>query len=834
MKFGNYLDERKAHLPSEYAANCIDYKTLKHLLKTTVYAHSIKIEPSEQSQQPFSEVVSLRLGQLQQVEAAFIRQLDAQVHKACAFFEKESARLVAESAISDMDLLQKILTLERFVFLNYTGITKILKKNDRHSGLSLSEPYLHRVAKLPLVQAKELTQLKQRIMTSLNEADVLAHPVSPIMARSRSQAKLTRSNVFPPALVGPNQKVLVSLAGPHGTDIIGAVLECLARHPCTIDDFMLSRLYHNVTFGVLLTLGSDNVNIFRDLADAAHKWDASLTFDVPDTQAIEPTVRHQTPTQNRPLNAVPTSLEEAPYAGRIKYAASILNQDGLDSAFLRDWTQFLLKNHISVEKLSRLNLDDSKLSCADVRLSVPNGVDVDALRADLIALSASHNTDVALQPDDVFRKNKRLVVFDMDSTLIRQEVIDEIAKYAGVVDQVAAITEAAMNGEIDFKESLRRRVSLLSGTNVNVLEAVKQNLTFTEGAHFLCRALKKLGFKLAVISGGFMPLALYVKAELGLDYAFANQLKVSPDGLTFTGETTGPIVDGVRKAELLDVIAQAEGVTLNQVIAVGDGANDLWMLNKAGLGIAFNAKPRVQEQARARINQKSLKYVLTLLGYSEKDMEQLELKLVIISSDASLPARDESQMEYAEALPIVPAEDAPKSPLSPVLPTEITNVDLNTTDHERKTKEKIDTEKKPLDKENAYHHHHIPSTGEAETAKDQHQLVKQEEDIRNALPSPPSSLGPHSPNSPTFKPVNCKRKSDEASIQGGEEKQTKTVRLDDSGRRPDPSPADDLALEQHSSIKDDSTASSEPPIWCRRCGVTESVRWRYGPVGKST
>lgn len=180
-----------------------------------------------------------------------------------------------------------------------------------------------------------------------------------------------------------------------------------------------------------------------------------------------------------------------------------------------------------------------------------------------------------------------------------------------------------MNGEIDFKESLRRRVALLNGTSVGVLENVKQILTFTEGARFLCRALKKLGFKLAVISGGFMPLALYVKAELGLDYAFANQLEVSSDGLTLTGKTIGPIVDGIRKAELLDVIAQAEGLSLKQVIAVGDGANDLWMLNKASLGIAFNAKPRVQEQARARINQKSLKYVLTLLGYSEQDMEEL-------------------------------------------------------------------------------------------------------------------------------------------------------------------------------------------------------------------
>ncbi|OUM61416.1 hypothetical protein PIROE2DRAFT_45225 [Piromyces sp. E2] len=266
---------------------------------------------------------------------------------------------------------------------------------------------------------------------------------------------------------------------------------------------------------------------------------------------------------------------------------------------------------------------DKQLNSIDFRLSVPNDLDFDDLRQRLFQLSAQHGTDVALQNLNVFRKNKRLVVFDMDSTLIRQEVIDEIAKHAGVVDEVAKITASAMNGEIDFKESLRRRVALLKGTPVSVLEDIKKVLTFTEGAHFLCKSLKRLGYKLAVISGGFMPLATYVKHELGLDYAFANQLRVSKDGLTLTGETYGPIVDGIRKAELLDVIAQAESVTPEQVIAVGDGANDLFMLSKAGLGIAFNAKPRVQQQAPARINQRSLKNVLYLLGYTDDEIEEL-------------------------------------------------------------------------------------------------------------------------------------------------------------------------------------------------------------------
>lgn len=457
MKFGNYLDERKSHLPAEYANNCIEYNTLKSFLKTDVYSNSIKLDNTTKEQQPFAQIVSERLGQLQKCEVVFIEKLDQQVDRASKFFEAESQRLVESapkilgdnSSEKTTELLKDIITLERFVFLNYSGVTKILKKNDRHSGLSLSEPYLQRVAQLPLVKAEQLTSLKKRTMNKLNEqhldGSIAAANIStsPIMVRSRS-SHLNPSTVLPPTFVGPNQKVLVSLSGPHGTDIVGAVLDCLARHPCNIDDFMLSRLYHNVTFGVLITLHSDNVAIFRDLAEAAQKWDATLTYDIPDSQATEPLIREQKENlkknkENRVSQPIyiPSSLEEAPYSERIKYAATILNQDGLNSNFLSEWTQLLLKHHISVEKLIRLNKDNDKLSCADLRLSVPRGMDMSALRTELIGLSASYGTDVAFQRDDVFRKNKRLVVFDMDSTLIYQEVIDEIARYAGVVDQVS-------------------------------------------------------------------------------------------------------------------------------------------------------------------------------------------------------------------------------------------------------------------------------------------------------------------------------------------------------------------------------------------------------------
>ncbi|KAJ1950196.1 Phosphoserine phosphatase [Linderina macrospora] len=198
-----------------------------------------------------------------------------------------------------------------------------------------------------------------------------------------------------------------------------------------------------------------------------------------------------------------------------------------------------------------------------------------ALLFALLTLSTGFQTGVALQPDIVFRRQNRLVVFGIDSTLIQQEA--------------------------------------------------KQQLVFTEGVYYLCRALENAVFKLAVFSDGFIPLAKHVKSELGLDYAFANQLQVGTDGKRLTGETVGPIVDAVRKSELLEVIGQAEGIATDQVIAVGNGANDLLMLGKASLGVAFNAKPKVQQEARARINQKSLANVLYLMGYSQSEAAELQL-----------------------------------------------------------------------------------------------------------------------------------------------------------------------------------------------------------------
>jgi phosphoserine phosphatase len=210
---------------------------------------------------------------------------------------------------------------------------------------------------------------------------------------------------------------------------------------------------------------------------------------------------------------------------------------------------------------------------------------------------------------------------DMDSTLIQIEVIDELARIAGVGAAVAEITERAMNGELDFQAALRARVALLKGLEASALEQVYRNIPFTPGAKTLVRILKRLGFKTAVISGGFKFFTDRLKEELGLDYAYANQLEII-DGIV-TGGVVGPIIDGARKAQLLEEIAAGEGITLDQVIAIGDGANDLPMLGKAGLGIAFNAKARVREQADTHINQQSLDSILYLLGLSEREMEEI-------------------------------------------------------------------------------------------------------------------------------------------------------------------------------------------------------------------
>ena len=240
----------------------------------------------------------------------------------------------------------------------------------------------------------------------------------------------------------------------------------------------------------------------------------------------------------------------------------------------------------------------------------------------MLSVATSAGFDVSLQRESLYRRSKRLVVLDMDSTLIRIEVIDELARAAGVGAEVARITERAMQGEMDYDESLRQRVGLLAGLDVAVLDKLAANLPLTDGAETLVRVLKRLGYKIAVISGGFSRAAEALKRRLGVDYAYSNNLEVQ--GGKLTGRVVGPIVNGLRKAELLETIAQAEGVLLDQVIAVGDGANDALMLERAGLGIAFHAKPKLREAADTSISAAGLDAILYLLGFSARELQEVE------------------------------------------------------------------------------------------------------------------------------------------------------------------------------------------------------------------
>lgn len=274
----------------------------------------------------------------------------------------------------------------------------------------------------------------------------------------------------------------------------------------------------------------------------------------------------------------------------------------------------------NIEKIFRLSEGDEP-STMEIHLGLPADRDANLLKRDLLELGMKSAFDVALQREGLYRRSKRLIVMDMDSTLIRIEVIDELARAAGVVEKVSKITERAMQGEMDYDESLRQRVALLKGLDVSVLEGIARQLPLTDGAETLIRVLKQLGYRTAVLSGGFSVAAEALKSRLGIDYAYSNTLEVQ--GGKLTGRVHGAIVNAQRKAELLDLIAQLEGIRLDQTIAVGDGANDLLMLQRAGLGIAFRAKRKLREAADTSISGAGLDAILYFLGISQRELREL-------------------------------------------------------------------------------------------------------------------------------------------------------------------------------------------------------------------
>ena len=308
--------------------------------------------------------------------------------------------------------------------------------------------------------------------------------------------------------------------------------------------------------------------------------------------------------------------------GKSRHIVTLLGRK-IEAQHLAALTAVVSKYQLNIDKIIRLsgriNLHESdQLGRACVEFSVRGEAsDPHAFKKSLLELAHQYDIDIAFQEDNIFRRNRRLVVFDMDSTLIDAEVIDELAIEAGVGQQVADITEAAMQGKLDFKQSFEQRLALLKGLDASVLPKIAQRLRLNEGAEHLISTLKKLGFKTAIVSGGFSFFGDYLQQILGVDYVYANQLDVK-DGVV-TGCVKGDIIDGQRKADLLIELADREGLMLEQVIAVGDGANDLPMLDIAGLGIAFRAKPLVEASAKQAISSLGLDGILYLLGYSDKD-----------------------------------------------------------------------------------------------------------------------------------------------------------------------------------------------------------------------
>ena len=311
--------------------------------------------------------------------------------------------------------------------------------------------------------------------------------------------------------------------------------------------------------------------------------------------------------------------------GKSRYIVTILGKV-IGARQLAMVTRELALQELNIDSIKRLTgrpslheQEENLRSC--IELSVRGELkDKNLLSEQFMLLTAREGIDISFQKDNIFRRNRRLICFDMDSTLIKTEVIDELADRAGVGEQVRAITESAMRGEIDFTESFAQRVALLRGLDVSVMEEIARSLPIMEGADRLMSVLKMCGYKIAILSGGFTYFGNYLKQRFDVDYVYANELEIADGKLT--GRYLGDVVDGKRKAELLKLIAQVEKIQLEQVIAVGDGANDLPMLNLAGLGIAFHAKPKVKESASQSISTIGLDGILYFLGFRDIHIDQ--------------------------------------------------------------------------------------------------------------------------------------------------------------------------------------------------------------------
>lgn len=397
--------------------------------------------------------------------------------------------------------------------------------------------------------------------------------------------------------------ILFTISGQDKIGLTSELTRLLSEYQINILDIGQANIHDTLSLGILLDIPAESESkpVLRELLFKAHELGLQARFEPVDADDYSAWVAAQ---------------------GKPRYIITVLGPT-ITAEQLHRISQEVTDNGLNIDSIKRLSgripLEIVTKTRACVELTVRGTPrDLDHMRASFMRISQDLGVDIGFQIDNVFRRNRRLVVFDMDSTLIQCEVIDELAKAAGVGAEVTAITEDAMQGKLDFKESFARRVGLLKGLDERVLKDIAETLPITPGAERLISTLKGIGYKTAIISGGFQYFGKYLQNKLGIDHVYANELVIR-DGKV-TGDVGDDIVDGKRKAELLKSIAQRENIRLEQVIAVGDGANDLPMLAIAGLGIAFHAKPIVKERAEQSISNLGLDGILYLIGVRDRDV----------------------------------------------------------------------------------------------------------------------------------------------------------------------------------------------------------------------
>lgn len=397
---------------------------------------------------------------------------------------------------------------------------------------------------------------------------------------------------------------LLNVTGEDKPGVTATLADILAEHKVNILDIGQAVIHNDLGLGILVEISEKEKSspILKDILFNAYEMGFNVKF---------------TPISEKRYN------EWVDHQGKERFIITLISRK-LTATQLSKVTRLISDQGLNIDVISRLSGriplgEDEGLTKSVAEFSVRGTPrDIEAMKREFIGISGETGVDIAFQEDNIYRRNRRLVCFDMDSTLIQAEVIDELARKAGVYEQVSNITEAAMRGDIDFSESFKQRIALLKGLDESILKEVAENLPLTEGAERLFRILKKYGYRTAILSGGFTYFGNYLKNKLGIDYVFANELEIKDGKLS--GRHIGDIIDGEKKAELLKLIAFKEDIHLEQVIAVGDGSNDLPMLRLAGLGIAFHAKPKVKASAKHSISTIGLDAILYLLGFRDREI----------------------------------------------------------------------------------------------------------------------------------------------------------------------------------------------------------------------